>query len=182
MGIIFRNSKNRIILLSSMLLISVLLCGCNILVDNHPPYHYKSTTWTCESPKITFYVDEQGMISEVDILEETTADPTELDFFFDNGSRVVFHNNTTGETVFSGECKFYPYKVQAHVTNDELFGGKYVGRQIVFTRTEKATFDEYLSVYAIPVISAAIIIYIVVRLIQTHKHDNHKHDNQGTVL
>ena len=156
--------KKRLLVLIMALacLLCLMLTGCDVNAKKRPT-NYPSTTWVCEAPEITFRVDEQGYLHLE--MPEAANIPEDLELAFDFGNRVFLYSPSHTGELFVGECTFLPYKMYVNVTKDLLFDGAYTGKQILFRRAEKATFDEYLSVFAIPVLLILIIGYFLIRLL-----------------
>lgn len=155
-----------------LLLTALLLCGLLGGCYRHrkTPYDYPSSTWVCDSPKITVRVDEKAD-TMFEISEPHAPYPEDMEIIFDTRRmQLLFHSNSDGGTWFEADCWYLPYKIIATVTQDELFDGKYAGRQLVFRRTEKASIDEYLEVFAVPALLVLAVGLLVIGWIVRHKH------------
>lgn len=117
-----------------LLLTAALFSGCD---PNHGkrPTNYKNSCWTCEDPAVVFYVrDDQTTLLAV--REAGVQDPASLDLRFDYGSGLHIVAKGDGEDLLYGSCKFSSAKLRLTVKEDRLFGGKYVGRELVFIRSD----------------------------------------------
>ena len=113
----------------------------------HKPSEYPNSVWVCEDPKITLYVREDGIVEcQFDeAADKFVSNPMPGGFDTYNNKFYIFNTwIPSAENPYSDynfeqfvcRCTFSPEKMTAVVTRDELFGGKYVGQQIVFVRKE----------------------------------------------
>ena len=119
----------------------VLVLLCLLLLTACDPHHgkrpsdYPNTVWTCEDPAITFYVAADGKLL-LEVAQPHADVPGGLVLAFNYGSGMHLRENGRTEPWFSGSCKFHPSRLELRVTHDELFEGRYLGSELVFTRAD----------------------------------------------
>ena len=118
-----------------ILLLLLLLCltGCDSYAGKRPA-NYANTRWTCEDPEITLYVTDSGaMVSDI---RDLAAAPGSVSVHFDYGSGFYVSEVNGGAELLTGKCSFSPETLRVKVQRDELFAGKYLGREICFFRSD----------------------------------------------
>ena len=119
----------------------LILLGIAALFSGCDPYHgkrptnYKNTCWTCEDPEIVFYVRADGT-TLLAVREPGVQDPDSLALRFDYGSGLHIGVKGRGEDLLYGTCKFSSKELRVKVEKDEIFGGKSVGKTLVFTSSD----------------------------------------------
>lgn len=125
-------------LLAALLAAVLLLSGCDPNAGKRPT-NYPNTVWTCGDPDITLYV-KTGSELLTAIREPCEQDRDALTLWFDYGSglhiQVKSAPESEPEELFYGACKFSPKKLRVTVKEDRLFGGKYLGQVLTFTRSD----------------------------------------------
>lgn len=128
--------KKQGILFLLLLCLVLGVCGCTMDVYyDQRPYDYPGTKWICEDPDIVLIYPKNGERS-FSINGATPNSPSDLFPGFGPGDWFAFHSNDMGKDLFLCSCTFSPEKMIAKVEVDELFGGKYLGKTIVFYRTD----------------------------------------------
>lgn len=111
----------------------------------HKPSEYPNSVWVCEDPKITLYVREDGIVEcQFDeVADNFVSNPMPGGFDTYNNKFYIFNTWIPSEEKpysdynfeqFVCRCTFSPKEMTAVVSNDELFDGKYTGKQIVFVK------------------------------------------------
>lgn len=111
----------------------------------HKPSEYPNSVWVCEDPKITLYVREDGIVEcQFDeVADNYVSNPMPGGFDTYNNKFYIFNTWIPSEDKpysdynfeqFVCRCTFSPKEMTAVVSNDELFDGKYTGKQIVFVK------------------------------------------------
>ena len=117
-----------------LLLTAAVFSGCDPYHGKRP-INYPNTAWTCAAPDMTLYVgaDASVLLS----IRETAVRETDSAYVrFDYGSGFHITVRGSGEDLLSGTCKFSAEELLVTVKEDLLFGGKYVGKTLVFTRSD----------------------------------------------
>ena len=133
-----RHGFPRLAMIAALLAAVLLLSGCDPNAGKRPT-NYPNTVWRCGDPDITLYV-KTGSEYLTAIREPCERDRATLTLRFDYGSglhiQVKSASESESEDLFYGTCKFSPKELRVTVKEDRLFGGKYLGQVLVFTRSE----------------------------------------------
>lgn len=113
-------------------LISLLtLSGCDLYV-NRQPYNYKNSIWMCDTPKITYYVDEASNdTSDSYAVADIDGQEVKLSFCFQSSMIYIYKRDENGldspEEYAIGKCQYSSKKFTVHIDEnyDTLFGGQY---------------------------------------------------------
>ena len=120
-------------LLLPLLLLTLCLSACDPNAGKRPN-NYKNTRWTCEEPAIIFYVTEnETIIADV---RAPRAASGELRLHFDYGSGFCISSVPDGTELLTGRCSFSPEELRVRVERDDLFDGKYLGKELRFLRSD----------------------------------------------
>ena len=124
-----RNCKAILFFLVLLLFVSV-LCGCDPFYGKRPT-DYKNSKWVCDDPDIVFSIGENDKI-----YREINGAKTDYEFIMGMGTNFWIYDRKTGQNLLEGQSSYSAQKMSVIVSKDDLFDGKYEGRQIVFNRVE----------------------------------------------
>ena len=130
MGITSHRNCNAIIIIFALSLLVSILCGCDPYADKRPTA-YPSSKWVCQDPDIIFTVSEKK-----ELHWKLNGVETDYELILGMGRNFWIHDNNTGLNLLEGDSSYSSQKMTVIVSMDNLFDGKYEGRQIVFKRVE----------------------------------------------
>lgn len=133
---VFRAKTRRIAMLLLFVFFIGLICsGCNVdYFAGKRPSDYGGADWVCEDPNIILHINPNSAIGlELPDLEE--GDSLRAVFSYGADFLILKDTETEGTVIaFKGSCRFGSEKMKVHVTQDDLFGGAYWDKTVVFVR------------------------------------------------
>lgn len=99
------------------------------------PGNYGTANWICEDPEIVLHVNPDRSI-RLELPGYSGEEELKFNFDFGRGCEIWVKDESGAMiTLFRGTCRFGSEKMSVVVTQDDLFGGQYRGKKIVFYRT-----------------------------------------------